>query len=56
MQESANFKKYRMELRDLPTLHVNDVRHVSSTEGKEEEYPLLNLPRVIALDIHHLPR
>lgn len=30
MKESASFRKYRAQLRDLPTLQVNDVRHVSS--------------------------
>lgn len=29
MKESASFSKYRVQLRDLPTLQVNDVRHVS---------------------------
>lgn len=29
MKESASFRKYRAQLRDLPTLQVNDVRHVS---------------------------
>lgn len=30
MKESASFRKYRAQLRDVPTLQVNDVRHVSS--------------------------
>lgn len=29
MKESAGFKKYRLQLQDLPTLQVNDVKHVS---------------------------
>lgn len=29
IRESNSFRKYRAQLRDLPTLQVNDVRHVS---------------------------
>ncbi|XP_029991545.1 fanconi-associated nuclease 1 [Sphaeramia orbicularis] len=29
MKESASCKKYRLKLRDLPTIHVQDVRHVT---------------------------
>lgn len=29
MKESASLKKYRLLLRDLPTVHVQDVTHVS---------------------------
>ncbi len=29
MKESASFKKYRLQLRDLPTIKVQDVEHVS---------------------------
>lgn len=29
MKEAASFRKYRAQLGDLPTLQVNDVRHVS---------------------------
>ncbi|XP_075998743.1 fanconi-associated nuclease 1 [Genypterus blacodes] len=29
MQESASCKKYRLQLRDLPAVHVQDVKHVS---------------------------
>lgn len=29
MKESASFKKYRLKLKDLPTIHVQDVKHVS---------------------------
>lgn len=29
MKESASFKKYRLQLKDLPTIHVQDVKHVS---------------------------
>eukprot|EP00066_Takifugu_rubripes_P004422 XP_003967788.1 PREDICTED: fanconi-associated nuclease 1 [Takifugu rubripes] len=29
MKESNSFRKYRAQLRDLPTLQVNDVRHVT---------------------------
>lgn len=29
MKESPSFKKYRLQLRDLPTIHVQDVKHVS---------------------------
>ncbi|GLD58850.1 fanconi-associated nuclease 1 [Lates japonicus] len=29
MKESASFKKYRLQLRDLPTVHVQDVKHVT---------------------------
>ncbi|XP_051917458.1 fanconi-associated nuclease 1 isoform X2 [Hippocampus zosterae] len=29
MRESASFKKYHLQLRDLPTVDVQDVRHVS---------------------------
>ncbi|XP_076588964.1 fanconi-associated nuclease 1 [Chaetodon auriga] len=29
MKESASFKKYRLQLRDLPTIQVEDVRHVT---------------------------
>nr|XP_061813302.1 fanconi-associated nuclease 1-like [Nerophis lumbriciformis] len=29
MRESASFKKYRLQLRDLPTVDVQDVRHVT---------------------------
>lgn len=32
MKESASFKKYRLQLQDLPTLQVNDVKHVSSAQ------------------------
>lgn len=29
MKESPSFKKYRLHLKDLPTIHVKDVKHVS---------------------------
>ncbi|KAM6936969.1 fanconi-associated nuclease 1 [Xenentodon cancila] len=29
MKESAGCKKYRLQLRDLPTIHVQDVKHVT---------------------------
>ncbi|XP_067091145.1 fanconi-associated nuclease 1 [Osmerus mordax] len=29
MKESPSFKKYRLELQDLPTIHVKDVTHVT---------------------------
>ncbi|XP_070829265.1 fanconi-associated nuclease 1 [Chaetodon trifascialis] len=29
MKESASFKKYRLQLKDLPTIQVEDVRHVT---------------------------
>ncbi|KAF7658752.1 hypothetical protein LDENG_00008420 [Lucifuga dentata] len=29
MRESASCKRYRLQLRDLPTIHVQDVRHVT---------------------------
>uniref|UniRef100_UPI003AAB1272 fanconi-associated nuclease 1 n=1 Tax=Centroberyx gerrardi TaxID=166262 RepID=UPI003AAB1272 len=29
MKESASFKKYRLQLRDLPAIHINDVTHVT---------------------------
>uniref|UniRef100_A0A8D3E6D4 Fanconi-associated nuclease n=1 Tax=Scophthalmus maximus TaxID=52904 RepID=A0A8D3E6D4_SCOMX len=29
MKESASFKKYRPQLKDLPTIHVHDVKHVT---------------------------
>uniref|UniRef100_A0A667WKV5 Fanconi-associated nuclease n=1 Tax=Myripristis murdjan TaxID=586833 RepID=A0A667WKV5_9TELE len=29
MKESASLKKYRLQLRDLPTIHISDVRHVT---------------------------
>ncbi|XP_019969572.2 fanconi-associated nuclease 1 [Paralichthys olivaceus] len=29
MKESASFKKYRLQLRDLPTIQVQDVKHVT---------------------------
>ncbi|XP_039988976.1 fanconi-associated nuclease 1 isoform X2 [Xiphias gladius] len=29
MKESPSFKKYRLQLRDLPTIHVQDVKHVT---------------------------
>ncbi|XP_008310687.1 fanconi-associated nuclease 1 [Cynoglossus semilaevis] len=29
MKESASFKKYRLKLKDLPTIHVQDVKHVT---------------------------
>ncbi len=29
MKESASFKKYRLQLKDLPTIQVQDVNHVS---------------------------
>lgn len=29
MKESASFKKYRLQLRELPTIQVQDVKHVS---------------------------
>ncbi|XP_049578012.1 fanconi-associated nuclease 1 isoform X2 [Syngnathus scovelli] len=29
MRESASFKKYHRQLRDLPTLHIQEVRHVT---------------------------
>lgn len=29
MKESASFKKYCLQLRDLPSVHVQDVKHVS---------------------------
>lgn len=29
MKESASFKKYRLQLKDLPTIQVQDVEHVS---------------------------
>ncbi|XP_035520784.1 fanconi-associated nuclease 1 [Morone saxatilis] len=29
MKESASFKKYRLQLKDLPTIHVQDVKHVT---------------------------
>lgn len=29
MKESASFKKYRLQLRDLPAMNVQDVKHVS---------------------------
>uniref|UniRef100_H3D860 Fanconi-associated nuclease n=1 Tax=Tetraodon nigroviridis TaxID=99883 RepID=H3D860_TETNG len=29
LKESASFKKYRLQLQDLPTLKVNDVKHVT---------------------------
>ena len=32
MKESPSFKKYRLELQDLPTIHVKDVTHVRPTE------------------------
>ncbi|XP_071352403.1 fanconi-associated nuclease 1 [Trachinotus anak] len=29
MKESASFKKYRLRLKDLPSIHVQDVKHVT---------------------------
>ncbi|KAM3870555.1 fanconi-associated nuclease 1 [Diretmus argenteus] len=29
MKESASFKKYRLQLKDLPTIHIHDVTHVT---------------------------
>ncbi|XP_026168249.1 fanconi-associated nuclease 1 [Mastacembelus armatus] len=29
MKESASFKKYRLQLKDLPTIHIQDVKHVT---------------------------
>nr|XP_020479354.1 fanconi-associated nuclease 1 [Monopterus albus] len=29
MKESASFKKYRLQLKDVPTVHVQDVKHVT---------------------------
>lgn len=29
MKESASLKKYRLQLKDLPTIQVQDVKHVS---------------------------
>ena len=32
MKESPSFKKYRLQLRELPTIQVQDVQHVSLTQ------------------------
>lgn len=59
MKESAGFKKYRLQLQDLPTLQVNDVKHVSLAQvwflrGK---VPFVeNCPVLIGFDIHPLYR
>ncbi|XP_026220423.1 fanconi-associated nuclease 1 isoform X1 [Anabas testudineus] len=29
MKESASFKKYRLQLKDLPSIHIQDVKHVT---------------------------
>ena len=42
MKESASFKKYRLQLGDLPTIQVQDVKHVSLLHYVRTELPREN--------------
>lgn len=47
MKESASCKKYRLQLRELPTIQVQDVQHVSlvssGISGGKTKCKLLNI-------------